>query len=66
MFGSTIAKRVARVIKDRTAAAEARYKEVSKQINLDYLERIDALTKECEQKKADVADDLVKDILGIR
>ncbi len=66
MFTNTIAKRVAKVIKDRTALAEQRYAEVSKQINADYLERMDALTKECEQKKADVADELVKEVLGIR
>lgn len=64
MFTNTIAKRVAAVIKERVKTAQKHYDQVCSQIDTDCSARVDEAYRKRDSDKADIADTLVKGIVG--
>ena len=64
MFGNTIANRVKKVIAKRIEIAEQQYKQVCRQIDKDSAEKVKAIYLKQEQDKMDIAESLVKGIIG--
>ena len=64
MFGNTIAKRVAAVIKERVRVAQERYDAACSQIDHDCAVKIEQIYTEQVDQKEKLADDLVKSVIG--
>lgn len=65
MFNSdSIAKRVMRAVKTKIANAQKRYDDDCKALDDEHNSIVDRMHFEKEQKKADLADQLVKEIVG--
>lgn len=64
MFGNTIAKRVKKAINHKIEVAERHYATICRQIDRDSAEKVKEIYIKQEQDKMDIAESLVKGIIG--